>query len=88
MGEAKKTTDHRTIKQWVEERDGIPATVKGTAQGGEKAGLLRIDFPEHGEPKSLEPLEWEEFFEKFDDAGLEFLYQDEPESRFCKFVSR
>jgi len=37
-------------------------------------------------------VSWEEFFEKFDEAGLAMIYQEEKadgeESYFCKFVSR
>ena len=46
------------------------------------------------EPKdaSLEPISWDDFFEKFDDEGLAFLYQDRTAdgaiSRFHKFVNR
>ncbi len=29
------TTDHDAIRRWVEEHDGTPGTVKGTASGGE-----------------------------------------------------
>lgn len=43
-GETKTTTNHDEIKQWVESRDGHPATVKSTGDS-EEPGLLRIDFP-------------------------------------------
>ncbi len=87
-GESKTTTDHEVIKRWVEKRGGKPATVKGTA-GDEEAGILRIDFS--GE-ESLEEISWEEFFEKFEEKQLTFLYQEKTsggeESRFFKFISR
>jgi len=42
--------------------------------------------------KALEEISWEEFFEKFDESHLQFLYQDKTKdgkiSRFHKFVSR
>jgi hypothetical protein len=89
--EAKTTTDHAEIKKWVESRGGRPATVKGTGDGDE-AGLLRIDFPDYSGEGSLEEISWEEFFAKFDEKKLAFLYQDKTgdgaESRFCKLVSR
>jgi hypothetical protein len=91
MGESKTTTNHDTIREWVKQRGGQPATVTGTGSGDD-VGLLRIDFPGYGEDERLEALEWEDFFEKFDQSKLAFLYQDEtPEgetSRFCKFVNR
>lgn len=86
MSEAKTTTDHETIRKWAEERDGHPARVKDSGPGG----LLRIDF---GEPEeNLENIDWDTFFEIFDDSELEFLYQEKTKdggtSRFNKFVSK
>ncbi|WP_207434228.1 hypothetical protein [Sabulibacter ruber] len=83
---AKTTTDHDTIRKWAEARDGKPATVKGTGKG-EEAGLLRINFPGYAED-NLEDITWEEFFEKFEEKKLAFLYQDEKDSRFSKLVNR
>ncbi|CAL8972544.1 hypothetical protein GJ689_05115 [Rhodoplanes serenus] len=90
MSQGKVTTDHTAIRRWAEQRGGHPATVKGTESGGEHAGILRLDF----EPKEdkLDPLSWEEFFDKFEEAELAFLHQDKTAdgkvSRFHKFVSR
>lgn len=88
--ESKKTTDHETIRRWAEERGGHPASVRGTSEDG--AGVLRIDFEGVGAgEEQLEPLSWDEFFSKFDESHLEFLYQEETQnagkSRFCKFVA-
>lgn len=87
-----KTTNHDEIKAWVEKHGGTPATVKGTDKDGEHAGLLRIDFPGYSGKDSLEPISWEDFFKKFDESNLEFLYQestsDGKESRFNKFVAK
>jgi hypothetical protein len=86
-----ETRDHAAIQRWAEERDAIPTTVRGTAEDG-AAGILRFDFVGDGQEKeeSLEAISWEEFFEKFDEAKLTFLYQDRTAdghvSRFCKFV--
>jgi hypothetical protein len=83
------TTDHETIRRWAEERGGRPATVTSTESGGEP-GVLRIDFNEPDE--DLEEISWDEFFQKFDEQGLAFLYQDQTAdgqtSRFHKFVRR
>lgn len=88
--ESKKTIDHEEIRRWVEERQGWPATVKGTSPSG-KPGLLRIGFTQ-GSEGSLDPIPWETFFEKFDEQKLAFLYQDQTQSgevsRFFKFVRR
>lgn len=87
MTSAKTTTDHETIRRWAEERGGRPARVKGTG-GKDDAGMLRLDFGDR-DPQ-LEEISWEEFFQKFDESDLAFLYQEETasgeESRFSKFV--
>ena len=87
QGSAKKTTNRDEIRQWVESRGGKPACVKGTGGKGDE-GLLRIDFPGFSGEGTLEEIGWDEFFRIFDENGLEFLFQDEGESRFNKFVSR
>jgi hypothetical protein len=85
--DGKTTTDHGTIRDWAEARGGRPARVADT--GGE-GGILRIDFQEPD--AGLEEIDWDTFFEVFEDRGLAFLYQDETAeggtSRFNKFVSR
>ena len=82
----KRTKNHTTIRRWVEARGGWPATVKGTKRRGEDAGLLRIDYPGYSGKGKLQRIEWDEFFEKFDEENLEFLYQNKPNSRFSKLV--
>jgi hypothetical protein len=91
MARAQATTDHDTIRKWIESRKGHPAVVRATQSDEEgNSGLLRVDF---GEPEaSLEEIAWDDFFDTFDTNELAFLYQDktasgEP-SRFHKFVGR
>lgn len=94
--ETRTTTDHDEIRRWVEDHDGRPVTVRGTEGSGESAGVLRIDFPggasSGGDDDRLDPVEWDEWFQKFDDAGLAFLYQERRagggDSTFFKLVSR
>ena len=90
--EAQATTDHKSIRKWVEERGGWPATVKGTERGDEKAGMIRVDFPGYSGEGKLERITWDEFFRKFDEKNLAFLYQEETDSGersfFNKLVSR
>ncbi len=85
MSKATTTTNHDEIRKWAEERDGHPAVVR-TQQPG---GILRIDF---GEPEeALEQIDWDEFFEIFENNRLAFLHQDQAggsTSRFNKFVER
>jgi hypothetical protein len=88
---SKVTIDHDEIRRWAEEREGRPATVKATGSARDP-GLLRIDFPGGAGEESLEPISWEDFFEKFEEKELAFIYQDTlqsgEESRFFKFIRR
>ena len=85
------TTNHEQIKQWVEERGGNPARVKGT-ENKTSPGLLRIDYPGFSGEERLEEITWEEFFEGFEKNKLAFLYQDKTAdgklSRFSKLIDR
>src|SRR3954453_6945117 len=87
MASAKTTTDHDEIRQWVEARGGYPAHVTRT-ESGDDPGVLRIDYPGYSGQDTLGRIEWDQFFEWFDRDKLAFLYQDEGDSRFSKFVSR
>ena len=88
MSKAKITTNHDAIRRWAEKRQGRPAAVRGTSTGDE-VGILRLDF-EPKDEEGLEVIDWEGFFEKFDEANLAFLYQEKTAdgslSRFHKFV--
>jgi hypothetical protein len=93
-GQSKVTTDHKVIQQWIEDRGGKPATVERT-ESGDDPGILRVDFPGYGREEgrhALEEISWDDFFQKFDEKELAFLYQDEMKSgqpsRFFKFVRR
>lgn len=89
MSESQVTTNHDTIRRWTEARQGRPAAVRDR-QRADDPGILRIQFDETDD--ALEPIGWDEFFHKFDDAELAFLYQDRTEdgdtSRFFKLVQR
>lgn len=86
MSEATTTTDHDEIRAWAEARDGRPVAIRTGGDGG----ILRIDFGEAEE--NADPIDWDEFFEIFEESSLAFLRQDETkdgsESRFNRFVSR
>lgn len=89
MATSKRTHDHDIIRDWVEERGGVPSIVRASedASGG---GFLRIDFGEQEE--DLDEISWDQFFEIFERNNLDFVYQDESddmeESLFFKFVTR
>jgi hypothetical protein len=83
-----KTTDHEIIKKWIEDRNGKPTVVDGTQDKGDGAGLLRIDFEGFSGEDTLVEISWEEFFRTFELKSLAFLYDDDPDSRFFKFIKR
>jgi len=84
-GSTKSTIDHDEIRRWVEKNGAHPAIVKGT-------NILRVDFPGFSGEDSLDEISWEDFFDKFEESKLAFIYQDETKSgrasRFDKFVHR
>lgn len=73
-GRSLVTTNHDVIRQWAEERNGVPATVPGT-EHGKHLGVLRIDFG--GDSDSLREVSWDEWFATFDDRRLNFIYQEQ-----------
>src|ERR687896_234235 len=90
MAAAKATTDHDTIRKWVEKHGGRPVHVKSVVGKGE-IGILRVDFPQPPDDddradENLEEISWDDWFAKFDEEKLAFLYQDK--SNFNKLVSR
>jgi|SRR3989338_4957011 len=89
--ESKTTTDHNEIKKWVEDRKGKPARVKGTEDNQNDTRLLKINFPGY-EEESLENISWDEFFNKFEENNLAFLYEEKTAdgkvSKFFKLIVR
>ena len=73
-GRSLVTTNHEVIRKWAEERNGSPATVEGT-EHGDHLGVLRIDFGAKND--KLRQIDWDEWFETFDERGLNFIYQEQ-----------
>jgi hypothetical protein len=92
MRTSQVTTEHAEIRRWVEERQGHPATVRRPGQKPDEVGILRIDFPKYGGKGSLQHISWEQFFRKFEDKNLAFVYEERTSSgqlsHFSKFISR
>jgi ferritin-like metal-binding protein YciE len=90
-GSAEPLTDHEEIRQWAEERGGTPSCVRGTGDKGD-IGMLRLDFPGYSGEQSLQPISWDDWFEKFDERGLALIVQDKTsggqKSNFNKLISR
>jgi hypothetical protein len=85
-------TDHEEIQEWAEDRGAVPSCVRGTG-GSDDVGMIRLDFPNYGnDEQSLQPIEWDEWFEKFDENGLGLLVQEKTaageKSNFNKLVKR
>jgi len=82
-GKSRTLVDHDDIRRWAEERGGKPTRVKG---------VIRIDFPGYAGEGKLEAIDWDDWFEKFDDSRLSIIVQDRTAggqlSRFNKLVSR
>lgn len=87
---SKTTKDHDVIRNWAEERSATPSHVKRTGSA-EDVGILRFDFPGYSGEESLEPVSWEQFFDKFDERGLVLVFEEETaggqRSNFNKLIS-
>jgi hypothetical protein len=84
-------TDHDEIRRWAEDREAKPAVVRST-HDIESSGIIRLDFPGYSGAESLEEIEWDEWFEDFDQNKLALIVQDQTangeQSNFNKLVSR
>lgn len=76
------TIDHQQIKQWVHERRGWPAIKVNNSNGKVSDGVLSIGFNGCENVELLTPITWEEFFKKFDEQNLAFIYQDQDASGY------
>jgi hypothetical protein len=88
-GQSLRTRDHETIRAWAEARGAKPTTVPGTERD-DRLGVLRLEFPGYGSDR-LEEVSWDEWFDTFDQRGLELVYQehtkDGNQSNFFKVVN-
>lgn len=71
------TRDHTAIRRWAEEHDARPVLVSRADR------LLRFEFDQ---PPEFPGLGWDEFFQVFDQRGLELVYDDRPGSRLHKLA--
>lgn len=83
--------EHEGIRRWAEERGGVPTCVRGTGGRGD-TGMIRLEFPCYGEEPKLQPINWDQWFEKFDESGLALMVQEQTASgetsNFNKLVKR
>jgi hypothetical protein len=84
-------TDHDEIRRWAEDRKAAPACVRRTGGNGD-VGMIRLDFPGYSGQQSLEHIDWDEWFQKFDESNLALLVQDSlasgGSSNFNKLIGR
>jgi hypothetical protein len=74
------TTDHSEIRAWAAGRGGMPAIVPGSEAG------LRFDWGEGD--GGLMRIEWDEFFDIFEEHALAFSHIEEDDSSVYEFVPR
>ncbi|MGH9465793.1 MAG: hypothetical protein ACRD1Y_00395 [Terriglobales bacterium] len=72
------TRDHDEIQRWAEAHGATPSVVSRTG------GMLRFEFSDN--PGELSEVSWDDFFQVFDERGLELVYDDKRGSRFHKLV--
>lgn len=74
---SRTTQDHDEIRRWAEARHAIPCEVASTRRDGE-AGILRLCFPNarNRNDSALKEIDWDQFFDKFDENGLSMVYQE------------
>ena len=84
-------TNRDEIRQWAEARNARPTCVPGTGDN-QDVGIIRLDFPGYSGEGSLQEVDWDEWFSKFEQSGLALLVQDETasgqQSNFNNLVSR
>lgn len=73
-GQSLATRSHDVIQRWAKERGAKPATVARTEHEG-RPGVLRFNFPGYG-GRSLQEIEWDQWFSSFDDRELVFVFQE------------
>jgi len=82
------TTDHVTIRRWVEARHGVPAQRRAARDYG---AALQIIFPEREAPSSVMPMDWTRFFEEFERDELAFVHEQDHDGEagyYNRFVKR
>jgi hypothetical protein len=69
------TADHDEIRSWVESHGGRPVRARPSG-APEEPGVPQIDFLHGRGDRSLEPVDWDEWFLLFDANDLAVLFRD------------
>ncbi len=73
----KPTRNHDEIRRWATRHDAVPAEVRIIKFDGEPAVLhFLLGEAREGTPE-LRPIDWEDFFARFDLLDLGFAYDDD-----------
>ena len=60
--------------------------------GSGDTGIIRLEFPRFGEEPKLQPINWDQWFDKFDQNDLALMVREETaggeKSNFNKLVKR
>ncbi len=87
---AKTTTDHDQIRGWARERGAQPVALLD--DDGKDSGGIELAFADHQDDANLEPIDWDLWFERFDQRDLALVFQDHTASgetsNFNKLISR
>lgn len=91
--EAPQTTiDHDKIRGWAEARRGVPAHSTSGKLARSDPRTLRIRFLGDGRPGQIEPIQWREWFQRFDELHLAFVFEertpDGQPSKVSKLIRR
>jgi hypothetical protein len=85
------TTDHDEIRRWIESVGGRPVQVQVAGSSG-PVGVPAIELPGRTASGAAVPIGWDDWFGRFDQAGLALLYEKAPgdggASAFGKLVQR
>jgi len=79
--EFQETKDHKTIQNWIQKNNGVPARLGYDSVDNKLKDPLTVWFrAEKNEfRKTYQELDWEEFFAVFDYHNFVFKFTDESE---------
>ena len=71
------TSDHNEIERWADRNNFIPIEKLPSRVDGEPAELCLIRESEASRRKDVSLISWDDFFIRFDQHGLAFVYDDD-----------
>ncbi len=76
MAVSEPTTDHLEIRHWAQKHNVVPVEVLPDHVDSEPA-TLRLVLLAQAKRSGLQEISWDEFFIKFDELGLTFVYDND-----------